>query len=103
VLQEFTDINTGTTNSILTPGGIGQLIGSELKFDPANVTEGLYLVNEAGGETKITILATRTEGKMVFSIPTGLAAGSYSMEVRKGYGTTAALRIGTLNDALQVA
>lgn len=102
-LQEFLDINSGTTNSILTSGGIGQLVGSELKFNIENPDEGIFLVHETGVETKITVLATRTEGKLVFSIPAGLATGGYRVEVRKGYGNAAAIRTGTLNEMLEIA
>jgi hypothetical protein len=102
-LQEYMNINTGTANSILTPGGIGQLTGSELKFDPSNLEEGIYLVHETGTETKITVLATRTEGRLVFSIPGGLATGGYRLEVRRGYGNAGAIRTGALNELLQVS
>lgn len=40
VILEFLDINTQTVNSKLTPGGIAQLMGEELKFNPANAAEG---------------------------------------------------------------
>lgn len=103
VLLEYADINSQTVNSKITPGGIGQIVGEELKFDPASATEGIFLISSNGTETKITILATRTEGKLMFSIPAGLAAGSYSLEVRKGYGNSGTLRTGALADALQVA
>lgn len=103
IVQEFTDIATGTTNSILTPGNIGQIVGSELKFDIANASDGIYLVHSGGSETKITILATRTEGKLMFSIPSGLIAGSYALEVRRAYGNAGSIRTGSLNESLQVA
>jgi len=31
---EYTDINSGERNSVLSPGGMGQVIGHRLKFDP---------------------------------------------------------------------
>lgn len=99
-LIEFMDINTQTANSLLTAGGLGRIIGSELKFNPENPLEGLFLVNSAGTDTKVNVFATRTEGTLLFSIPTPLAAGTYTPEVRKGYGTTANLRTGVLNDTL---
>ncbi|MGL2965588.1 DNA-binding domain-containing protein [Flavobacterium sp. XGLA_31] len=103
-LIQFTDINTQTTNSILTPGGIGQLVGEELKFNPANPAEGIYFVAANGTATKVTVLANRTEGKLVFSIPDTLGAGTYSLEVRKGYGTVnIMLRSGILQESLQVS
>jgi hypothetical protein len=104
VLIEFTDVNTQTTNSILTPGGIGQLVGEELKFNPENTAEGIFLIPPTGAEIKVGILATRTEGKLVFGIPAGLASGNYGIQVRKGYGTTLlAVRLGSLQDSLTVS
>lgn len=99
-LIAFTDINSQNTNSILTSGGIGQIVGEELKFNPANDAEGIYFVADNGTATKVTVIASRTEGKLVFSIPT-LAVGSYTLEVRKGYGSSNVMvRTGSLQDAL---
>lgn len=103
-LIEFSDVNTQTTNSILTPGGIGQIIGEELKFNPSNALEGIYFIASDNTATKVTVMASRTEGKLVFSIPTTLTTGNYTLEVRKGYGTSApVVRSGSLLDTLQVA
>ena len=103
VLIEFMDINSQTANSKLTPGGIGQVIGEELKFNPANAAEVIFIIDNAGSASKVAVIATRTEGKLMFSIPSSLAAGNYTLEVRRGYGNSAAIRVGTLLDTLQVA
>lgn len=101
-LIEFTDVNSQTVNSILTPGGIGQLVGEELKFNPANTAEGIFFIATDNTVTPATIMASRTEGKIVFSIP-ALPAGDYSLEVRKGYGvSTIVVRSGALQDTLHV-
>ncbi len=103
-LIQFLDVNTQTVNSLLTPGGIGQIIGEELKFNPENAMEGIYLLAADGTATPVTVMASRTEGKLVFGIPGGLAAGNYTLEVRKGYGTTTiSIRNGSLQDTLQVS
>jgi len=103
-LVEFTDVNSGTTNSLLTAGGIGQIVGEELKFNPANGDEGIFFIAADNTATKVDIIASRTEGKLVFSIPATLTAGNYRLEVRKGYGTTnLVVRGGSLSDLLQVA
>ena len=103
-LIQFTDVNTQNTNSILTPGGIAQVVGEELKFNPANVAEGIYFVAADGTATKVDVIASRTEGKLVFSIPSTLVTGSYTLEVRKGYGTTTiVVRTGSLQEGLQVS
>ncbi|HMI08744.1 MAG TPA: DNA-binding domain-containing protein [Flavobacterium sp.] len=102
-LIAYIDINSQTTNSILTPGGIGQIIGEELKFNPENAGEGIFLIAADNTITQITVVASRTMGKLMFSIPVGLVAGSYSLEVRKGYGTAnIVIRAGSLPDLLQV-
>lgn len=102
-LVEFTDVKTRTTNTILTPGNIGQVVGSELKFDVENADEGVFFISTATGtETKVDVIASRTEGKLVFHVPAGLTAGDYRLEVRKGYGNAATIRSGALSEALQV-
>ena len=49
-------------------------------------------------------IATRTEGELLFTIPT-LTAGTYHVEVRRIYGTGAhaSLRTGQLGSTLTVA
>ncbi|MFN0048638.1 MAG: DUF4469 domain-containing protein [Cytophagales bacterium] len=89
--------------SKLTPGGIGQVIGEELKFNTANVAEGIFFVDAAGVATKVAILATRTEEKLMFSIPATLPVGTYTKEVKRGYGNGAAIKTGSLLDTLAVA
>jgi hypothetical protein len=102
VIIEFLNINTNTTNSVLTPGGIGQIVGEELKFNPNNPQEGIFFVAADGTETKVQIIASRTEGKLVFSIPT-LPAGNYTLEVRRAYTKENIIRKGVLSDTLTVA
>lgn len=102
-LIQFTDINLGSINSLLTPGSIGQLIGEELKFNHSNPEEGIYFIASDGTQTKVDVIANRTEGKLVFIIPTNLPPGNYKLEVRKGYGTTTiVVRSSSLATNLQV-
>lgn len=101
-LIAFNDVNSQTTNSLLTPGGIAQLMGEELKFNPANAAEGIFFIAADNTTTQATVIASRTEGKIVFSIPS-LPAGDYTLEVRKGYGTrNIVVRAGALQDSLHV-
>jgi hypothetical protein len=104
VLVEYMDINSGTTNSLLTRGGIGSITGEELKFNPGNADEGIWFVPSSGGmAVKATVVANRTEGNLVFSVPAGLPPGSYTLEVRKGYGNNAELRTGSLHEKLEAS
>jgi len=103
VILEFLNVNTNTVNSVLTPGGIGQIIGEELKFNPDNAQEGVFFVKSDGTETKATVFATRTLGKLVFNIPSTLTAGTYTLEVRRAYTKDNIIRKGVLPDVLTVA
>lgn len=103
VLIEFADVNTNLTNSMLTPGNIGRIMGEELKFNPANADEGIFFVDSANVPTKVVTIDVRTEGRLSFMIPSNLTTGSYRLEVRKAYGTTnVVVRTGSLSDLLQV-
>ncbi len=104
VLIQFLDVNTQNTNSILTVGGIGQIVGEELKFNPDNPLEGIFFVDTAGSATKATVIANRTEGKLMFSIPSTLIPGNYTLEVQKAYGVNGnIIRAGNLQDQLTIA
>jgi hypothetical protein len=103
VILEFLNLNTNTVNSVLTPGGIGQIIGEELKFNPDNLQDGVFFIKSDGSETKATVFATRTLGKLVFNIPTALTAGNYTLEVRRAYTKDNVIRKGTLPEVLTVA
>jgi hypothetical protein len=102
-LSEFTNVNTNTVDSILTPGGIGQIVGEELKFNPENPQEGVFFIKEDGEETKAAVFQTRTTGKLVFIIPASLTAGRYTIEVRRAYTKDNELRKGALHVPVTVA
>lgn len=103
VLLEFLDVNSGTINSKVTPGGIGQVVGEELKFDIAKAEEGIFFIAENNTESKVSVIATRTEGKLIFSIPATLSAGNYTLEVRRIYTKDNQVRVGALIDTLSIA
>ena len=99
-VQEFSDLDTGAINSAVTSGGTGTILGEELKFNPDNAEEGVFFVN--GTTTKANLFGSRTDGKLVFRIPT-LAPGTYTLEVRRGYTTSAEIRKGELKKKLTVS
>lgn len=103
-LLQYEDTNSGLNNATLTPGGIGTLTGAELKYDTTNPAEGIFVVPvAAGADTKVTVISSRTEGKLTFLVPSGLAAGSYKIEVRRAYMASKTIRTGELSDILTVA
>jgi len=101
-LVEYLDVNSQSINSALTPNGIGQLTGEELKFDETNAAEGIFFIDSNGQITKVTVVAMHTQGQLLFSIPAGLPVGGYALEVRKGYGNDVHVRAGKLHYELQV-
>lgn len=104
VLVSFINKNTGGVNATITPGGIGQIVGEQLKFKTTDATAGIYFTPATGSAVKVASIATRTEGELMFICP-ALAAGTWHVEVRRVYGTgaNATLRTGQLGHALTVA
>lgn len=102
-LMEFTDITSQTINDILTPGGLANLVGLRLKFDPTHAEDGIYLIDSANVATKIVSVATNKPSELVFMIPAGLAKGDYRLEVRVAYTQAKIIRTGVLDLPLTVA
>ncbi len=99
---EYTDVNSGTANSVLTPGGMGRLVGHRLKFDPADAAQGVFFIAEDGSATRVAVVGRNKPGELMFVIP-ALAAGEYTLEVRaKVYGGED-VRAGALDATLTVA
>ena len=99
---EYRDIGSDTTNDQLTPGNIGQLSGSRLKFDAAQADEGIYVVATIGGATKVATVQKNKPSQVVFLVPAGLIAGTYNIEVRARIAGGTELRIGRLDPVLTV-
>lgn len=106
LLVSFTNKLTGAVNGLVSPAGIGEISGDQLKFDPTPATAGIYFVPATGSAVKVPTanIANRTEGNLLFTIP-ALTAGTYNLEVRRVYGTgtRATLRTGQLGSNLTVA
>ena len=101
---EYRDVGSDTTNDQLTPGNIGQLSGSRLKFDAAAADEGLYFLPVAlGAETKVDTVQRNKPAQVVFLVPAGLVAGQYRLEVRVRISGGTELRTGRLDAVLTVA
>jgi hypothetical protein len=101
-LLEYIDYGSEERNSILTPGGIGQIRGHRLKFDADDDTQGIFFVAEDGAETKSTMVSRNKPADLMFLVPNDLTAGEYTLEVRSNMGTNE-LRIGRLTRPLSVA
>lgn len=101
-VQSYFDVNSGEANSVLTPGGIGTIEGSELKFETSQQANGVFLIDGSGVATRATVYAQVTEGKIVFMVPAGLPTGDYTLEVRRSYTQNNNIRSGQLQESLSV-
>jgi hypothetical protein len=84
-IVEVKDIVSGSVNENLTPGGVVQLRGSRLKFVPENGENGIFLLSESGGETKLTVVAENKPARLMAMLPVDLAEGTFYLEVRTTY------------------
>ncbi|WP_293896402.1 DNA-binding domain-containing protein [Flavobacterium sp.] len=101
VLNAFKDILSQNFNTTLSPGGIGQITGSHLKYNPENPNEGIFFVSAARQEYKVINVAIRTLGRLVFSIPEAMPPGNYTLEVKRAFGKSdASIRKGILASLL---
>ena len=100
---EYTDINTGERNSVLTPGGMGQLVGHRLKFDPADPEQGVFFMAPDGSSsTRVSLVGKNMPGELMLLVPDTLVAGDYLLVVRVAFGEDD-VRMGTLEATLTVA
>jgi len=102
VLQSFRDVTSKTESDILTPGGIGHIVGSALKFDAADANQGVFFTALNGAITKVETVADATPSKIIFVIPATLTAGEYSLSVRTLLLNTKDIREGYLLDNITV-
>lgn len=101
-INAFEDINSQSQDAAITPGGIGKIVGEELKFIASQTDEGIFFIDDEGGETRVSVIASLTEGQIMFMIPQ-LASGDYTLEVRRAYTAARSIRRGTLDHVLTVA
>jgi hypothetical protein len=101
--EEYNDVNTGKRNGVLTPGGMGQVVGYRLKFDPADASQGIFFVASDGSATKVDVAGHNRPRELMFMIPASLAVGDYALEVRAAVPGSTQVRTGTLPATLTVS
>jgi len=99
---EYLDINSSLRNSAITPGGMGQIIGHRLKFDPNAPNQGVFFIDGGGLETRVGFVGRNMPSDLLFMVPAGLAAGEYTLEVRAALSDSE-IRHGALPNTLTVA
>jgi hypothetical protein len=100
--RHYVDVNSGTQDSTLTPGGAGRVIGKLLKFDPADARQGVFLTAGNGSVTRAELLIRNMPGELAFVVP-ALAAGTYTLQVRAVFDGANDVRTGTLEPKLTVS
>ncbi len=76
------DVASGTVNELITPGNMACLKGADLKFNPEQADEGVYVITEQGKGTKVEHMARNMPGELVFLVPANLGKGNHWLEVR---------------------
>ncbi len=98
----YVDVNSGERDSLLTPGGMGQIVGHRLKLDPADPAQGIFLIAANGIEARIPTVGKNTPSELMFLIPPVLPAGEYTLQVRAAIYDGEQVRNGTLSATLTV-
>jgi len=101
-LMHYSDVASGRRDGSLTPGGVGQINGFRLRFDPANPDEGIFFVAPSGTKTRVETMVKNQLRELIFVVP-ALPAGGYRLEVRARIRGGEELRTGALECKLTVA
>ncbi|WP_321515360.1 DNA-binding domain-containing protein [Marinifilum fragile] len=100
-IDGFEDSETASKNEKITPGKGGIVKGSKLKLNKDKAEEGLFFIAADNTEHKVTTYMRNMPSELIFSIPDGLTAGKYRLEIRT-YLEGKTLRTGQLDYELTV-
>jgi hypothetical protein len=85
------DFKTAT----VTPGAMAELKGCNLFLTGSDSGEGICFVEEDTKNTvKVETIHRKTSGTVLFTVPEGIPSGTYTVNVRCGFGSE--LRTGSL-------
>jgi hypothetical protein len=84
-ILEVKDIVSGTTNEILTPGGVVQFRGNRLKFIADRPDNGVFLIDDNNLETRCELIVENKPARIIVMLPPVLAPGNYKIELRTNY------------------
>ena len=93
-ISKVIDVVSGEVNSVLTPGGAINIIGSRIRIVGDNPANGISLINEETSEV-ITIptsaIATNDPSKLTVVLPVDLATGDYKLQITTQFSNTSTL------------
>jgi hypothetical protein len=102
--ENIIDMKSKTSDQILSPGGMAELQGFMLKVDETASDEGIFILSEESkSEVKVNYLFQNYPKTIQFEIPDSLTAGTYKIEVRNRAHNGKGLRIGKMEQVLNVA
>jgi hypothetical protein len=96
VIELFSDATTGRINDLATPGGIGVVKGSLLKFDPSDVRLGVFFISaeDPEAESRASVYSGVRPSEVHFQIPSSLTPGEYNLVVRAIVNSSEVIRKG---------
>lgn len=102
VLFDFIDNATGDVNGAITPGQIGSIVGSRLKYDITQADEGIFFINATDQtEHKVSRVQRNKPSELVFLIPSDIPpVAEFRVEVRARLPRTDGLRIGQMEETV---
>ncbi|HYG37239.1 MAG TPA: DNA-binding domain-containing protein [Cytophagales bacterium] len=81
IFNVFNDINSGKSDSEITPGGIASLKGKNLKINKADSEQGIFFINNSGDRFKVEHVVQTTNTELIFQIPSILSSGDYKLAI----------------------
>ena len=82
---EIKDVVSDTINHMLTPGGVIQLWGSNLKLAGDHADVGLWFMPETGEAIRAEVIITNKPASLIAMIPAALTPGSYTLRIVTQY------------------
>jgi len=79
-ILEVKDSVSGVVNDVLTPGGVLEIYGSHMKVEGSDPLCGIFFVDSAGVETKVTTIVQNKPSTLIAMIPV-LEVGVYHVKL----------------------
>ncbi len=102
--ERFIDTATQRRNEVISRGKVGELKGSNLKVDPEDTDQGVFIIKADGTEVRCDNFMHNSLVKLQFYVPDDLPAGEeVTLEVRTDYNLSSKeLRTGRFQQTLSV-
>jgi hypothetical protein len=100
--RQYLDLESGERNQLVTPGGVGQVTGYRLRFDPDDPQQGIFFVDqESRRAVRVESMIQNRKRELFFKVPS-LPAGTYRIQVRAYIYSSPDVRSGELAKTLIV-